>query len=82
MVALSRNSTTANGILLVEGQDDKHVVWQLCGHDQSSFSAIRLGYDLSITLHGQSSGFQIAEKGNRSELLKSVRQIVTTGFVE
>ena len=76
MAAFTGGPTTTDGVLLVEGQDDKHVVWHLCRHEQSPFSADRLGYDLNVTLPGGSSRFQIIESGNRSELLKSIRQTV------
>lgn len=78
MVAPAGSPATADGILLVEGQDDKHVVWHLCRHPRSPFSAPRSDYDLSVIFPGRSSGFQILEKGNRPELLKSIRQMVTT----
>ena len=60
-------------ILLVEGQDDKHLVWQLCRRDGSSFSTTRLGYDrMSVTLLPQASTFLISEKVNSIELLASI----------
>ena len=78
MVAYGGNSASGTGILLVEGVDDKHVVWHLCGRDQVLFSIDRSHYDLSVTLQSQSTSFEISEMGNRSELLKSVGVMVTT----
>ena len=65
-----------DSVLLVEGQSDKHVVWQLCGRDVSSFSIARDGHAFSVTLPVESTAFLISEKGNRSELIKSIRQEV------
>ena len=78
MVAYGGNSASGAGILLVEGVDDKHVVWHLCGRDQVLFSVNRSDYDLSVTLQSQSTTFEISEKGNRPELLKSVGVMATT----
>ena len=78
MVAYGGNSESGAGILLVEGVDDKHVVWHLCRRDQVLFSVNRSDYNLSVTLQSRSTTFEISEKGNRSELLKSVGVIATT----
>ena len=78
MVTSVGNSASATGILLVEGVDDKHIVWHLCRRDQVLFSVGRLDYDLSVTLQSQSTTFEISEMGNRSELLKSAGVIATT----
>ena len=78
MVTSSGNSQSGTGILLVEGLDDKHVVWHLCGRDKALFSVDRSDYNLSVTLQSQSTTFEISDKGNRSELLKSVGVFVTT----
>ena len=61
-------------VLLVEGQDDKHLVWQICRREPSLFSTYRTGYELWVTLLQPPTTFLISEKGNRSELLKSIRQ--------
>ena len=67
-------------VLLVEGQDDKHLVWQICRREPSLFSTHRAGYEMWVTLLQQPTTFLISEKGNRSELLKSIRQeIVVRG---
>lgn len=78
MVTHGVNSAPATGILLVEGVDDKHVVWHLCGCNKVLFSVSRSDYGLSVTLPGQSTTFEIFEKGNRSELLKTVGVMATT----
>ena len=65
-----------DSVLLVEGQNDKHVVWQLCGRDDSSFSIARDGYAFSVTLSVESTAFLISDKENRSELIMSIRQEV------
>ena len=65
----SRNSS---GVLMVEGQDDKHMVWQLCRQYHSLFSTQRSGYEFSVTLRSQHKSFQITEQGNRSELVKAI----------
>ena len=67
------SSGGASRVLLVEGQDDKHMVAQLCEREASLFLTSRSGQDILVTAHGHSSGFLITEKGNRSELLKSIR---------
>ena len=78
MVANGGNSAPTKGILLVEGVEDKHVVWHLCGRDHALFSVNRLDHDLSVTLRSQSTNIAISEKGNRSELLKSAGVMATT----
>ncbi len=62
-------------VLLVEGQDDKHMVWQLCDQDPS-FSASREDDEMWVTLRDRGSTFRILEKGNDSTLLKSIRDEV------
>ena len=59
-------------ILLVEGQDDKHLVGQLCKSDESPFSAERSGYEWIVTLIPQASTFLILDKGNSRQLLESI----------
>ena len=61
-------------VLLVEGQDDKHLVWQICRREPSLFSVYRTGHQMWVTLLQPPTTFLISEKGNRSELLKSIRQ--------
>ena len=78
MASSYANMPSANSVLLVEGQDDKHVIWQLCGRDAAKFSVVRSENDMWVTLPHQQITFQIVEQGNRSELLKAIRQIVTT----
>ena len=61
----------ASHVLLVEGQDDKHMVGQLC--DQCPlFSADRSGHDWSVTLISNSQTFAIKETGSQSELLDAI----------
>lgn len=78
MVASGENPLPTNGVLMVEGQDDKHMVWQLCRRDSSSFSVSRYGYEMSVTLLTQSTAFLIAEQGSRSDLLKAIRQQIVS----
>lgn len=59
-------------VLLVEGQDDKHMVWQLCGTRPDSFHVKRSVHDLSVTLKSNSQTFAIKEMGNQSDLLKAI----------
>ena len=69
-----------DGVLLVEGQDDKHLVWQICRQEPSLFSTHRAGYEMWVTLLQPTTTFLISEKGSQSELLKSIRQeIVVRG---
>ena len=72
MVAYPMNTSGSDRVLLVEGQDDKHMVWQLCKRDDSSFSATRSGYCMRVTLRGQSTTFLISDKVNRDKLIKSI----------
>ena len=65
---------TPNRILLVEGQDDKHFVWQLCRRSGSPFSTTRSEYELQVELTSQSVAFKICEKINRAELIKAIPQ--------
>ena len=58
-------------LLLVEGQDDKHVLWQICRR-AASFSAHREGYDMSVTLRQGETAFGIAEKGNFRTVLEAI----------
>ena len=63
-------------VLLVEGQDDKHLVWQLCDQDPA-FTASRQGPAMQVTLHNRGTTFHILEKGNDRELLRSIPLEVT-----
>ena len=72
------SSGSPSGVLLVEGQDDKHIVAQLCERD--GFVTTRSGQDVLVTLREQSASFLIAEKGGQPDLLKSIRQeVVVSG---
>ena len=75
MMHRTRPSSTSD-VLLVEGQSDKHLVWQLCSRNASSFHVTRHGHNLSVALRRQATDFLISEKGSRSELIKSIRQEV------
>ena len=66
------NPNERSRVLLVEGQDDKHMVWQLCGKRPASFRAERSGHDLSVTLNSNSQTFAIKEKDSQSELLEAI----------
>ena len=75
MVTLLANplpSDPATGVLLVEGIDDKHMVWHLCDRDPASFSTDREGVFFGVTLRAQLSTFQIMEQDGRSNLLKAI----------
>ena len=60
-------------LLLVEGQDDKHVLWQICRKDSVAFSVRRWeGYDMSVTLRSTAAAFGIMEKGNSHSVLEAI----------
>lgn len=62
-----------DSVLLVEGQSDKHLIWQLCNQHASQFCTARDGDKFTVTLPSESKSFQLVEKGNRSDLIKSIR---------
>lgn len=67
-------SSSAPRVLLVEGQDDKHMIWQLCKRDPS-FSVSREGaegYEMWVKIRNQRTKFEITEKGSRKSLLDSI----------
>ncbi len=68
------SSGSPGRVLLVEGQDDKHMVAQLCERD--GFITTRSGQDVLVTLREQTARFLIAEKSGQPDLLKSIRQEV------
>ncbi len=75
MVTLLANplpSGPDTGVLLVEGIDDKHMVWHLCDRDPALFSTDRKGVLFRVTLRTQSSTFQIMEQDGRPNLLKAI----------
>ena len=61
-------------ILFVEGQDDKHFVWQFCRQMDSIFLTERSGHELYVTVRANSRKFRIEEQGNRTNLIDSIRQ--------
>ena len=69
-------SLPTDGVLLVEGQDDKHIVWHLCAKNNSTFSVRRNEYDHFVTLLAQSTTFHIAEQGNRPRVISAMGQLV------
>lgn len=69
-------SLPTDGVLLVEGQDDKHIVWHLCARDQSAFSVRRNEYDHFVTLLAKSTTFHIAEQGNRPKVISAMGQLL------
>lgn len=76
------NSSTSR-ILLVEGQDDRHLIWQICRKEPSLFSTTRVGHEfMTVTLLHQGTTFQIIEKGNRREVVNSIRSEVLKSDVE
>ena len=62
---------TNSGVLLVEGQDDKHMVWHLCRQDPS-FDVSREFEVFDVSLRSNSSTFRIMERGGRANLLESI----------
>ena len=72
---------THRGVLVVEGQDDKHTVWQLCCRDASRFCGTRSGQDMEVALTQQLTSFLITEAGSRPELISSIRnQVENSGI--
>ena len=59
-------------VLLVEGQDDKHMVGQLCGKRSALFRVERSDHDFSVILKSNSQTFAIHEKDNQSKLLDAI----------
>lgn len=59
-------------LLLVEGQDDKHVIWQICRGDAAAFSVTRDGYDMSVTLRRAANTVGIVEKGNFHTVVEAI----------
>ena len=74
MMVNPSNQLPPDRVLLVEGQDDKHFVWQICGQATTSFTVYRMSYEMSVTLNQSSTTFKILEKGNRDELIKAIGQ--------
>ncbi|MXZ24994.1 MAG: hypothetical protein F4Y80_09040 [Caldilineaceae bacterium SB0665_bin_21] len=66
------NPEEAIRVLLVEGQDDKHTVWQLCRVHPAWFSVTRKIHDLSVILQSNSQAFAIKEMGNQSDLITAI----------
>ena len=73
---------TESGVLVVEGQDDKHVVWQLCNRHSSAFDTTRSGDDLGVTLRNHHRTFHIREAGSRSELVSSIHNRVMSSQLQ
>lgn len=69
---------TAERILLVEGQDDKHVIGHICRRDTASFATTREGYAMRVALLSTGTEFLIEERGSRGEVISAIRQEVTT----
>ena len=61
-----------NRILLVEGQDDKHVISSICRKNPASFSVEQLDYTISVNLIGRGTGFLISEKGNFTQVRDAI----------
>lgn len=59
-------------VLLVEGQDDKHMVGQLCEKRSDLFHAERSGHDFSAILKSNSQTFVIKDKDSQSKLLEAI----------
>ena len=68
--------STGGGILMVEGQDDKHMVWQLCRRNSTKFSVTRNGNDLFVAVNSQTKSFGILEQGNQDRVINAIRQQV------
>ena len=75
---MMHHNRPAERVLLVEGQDDKHIVWQICRRDTASFATTREGYAMRVALLSTGTEFLIAERGSRSEVISAIRQEVTT----
>lgn len=75
---MMRPSRPAEPILLVEGQDDKHIVWQICRRNTASFAATRQDYAMRVALLSAGTEFLIDDRGSRSEVISAIRQEATT----
>lgn len=60
----------ADRVLLVEGQDDKHMVLQLCRQDPETFDVDRLGHEMCVTLKAHALTFAIKEKAINPSCLR------------
>ena len=79
MVTYLANPLPSNsnaGVLLVEGVDDKHMVWHLCDREPGIFLADRTGVQFRVTVHAQSSTFQIMEQDGRPNVLKAISRLL------
>lgn len=66
-------------VLLVEGQDDKHIVWHICKKDSVNFITRRdINNDMFVSLTGGQMEFLIRDKGSASELVSSIRLEIET----
>lgn len=61
-----------NRILLVEGQDDKHVISNICRKNPESFSVHQSDYIISVTLIRQGTSFLISERGNFTQVKDAI----------
>ena len=64
-------ASSSKHVLLVEGQDDKHFVWQLCKKVNFPFQPQRSKVDFDIGVNGKV--FQVLDKGNRTDLIGSLQ---------
>lgn len=61
-----------NKILLVEGQDDKHVISNICRKNPASFSVYRSYYTIEVTLILHGTRFLISERGSFTEVRDAI----------
>lgn len=69
MVEPAQNFTR---ILLVEGQDDKHVISNICRKAPASFSVDQSDYIISVNLIQQGTSFLISERGNFFQVREAI----------
>ncbi len=71
-----RSTPPEGRILPVEGQDDKHVIWQICRRSAASFSTTRQGHIMRVGLSASGTEFLISERDSRGAVIRAIRQEV------
>ena len=61
-----------NRILLVEGQDDKHVISNICRRAPALFSVHQSDYIINVSLKLQGTTFLVSEKGNFTQVRDAI----------
>ena len=74
---MARPTPPEGRILLVEGQDDKHVIWQICQRRTPSFAPTRQGPVMRVALSVSGNEFLISERDSRGAVISAIRQEVT-----